>query len=81
MINLFNDLTNVRTVNELLEFCKHEIASGNGDKKIFIATDEEGNEFHPMYYGITSSADDIKAYHKMGCINGNPNPDEIVLLG
>ena len=42
------------TVNELFEECKKQINLGNGDKKIYISIDEEGNGFHPLFYSFTN---------------------------
>lgn len=33
------------TVNELLQLCQEQIASGNGEKKIILPCDAEGNDF------------------------------------
>ena len=40
------------TVRELLEECEKQIANGNGNKKIYISKDDEGNSFHPLHYGF-----------------------------
>jgi len=44
----------VLTVNDLYKCCLAEISSGNGNKKILLADDEEGNGFHEMFYAFTS---------------------------
>lgn len=66
------------TVNQLFELCKEQKANGNGDKKIFISMDDEGNGFHELFYGFTENEEDIKAYHRMGCID---EVDDVILLG
>lgn len=38
------------TVNELLKLCQEQIASGNGDKKIMLPCDVEGNDFRGLYF-------------------------------
>lgn len=40
------------TIKELYEMCKQQIAKGNGNLKIFISDDEEGNGYHGLYYGL-----------------------------
>ena len=42
-----------KTVNELLELCKQEVENGNGDRKILISNDNEGNGYHALYYDFT----------------------------
>ena len=42
------------TVKQLLEFCKKEVAKGNGDKVILLPDDDEGNGFHYCWYAFTS---------------------------
>lgn len=36
------------TVNRLLEFCKEQVKKGNGDKRILISDDDEGNGFQTV---------------------------------
>lgn len=72
------------TVKELFSMVKAEMLKGNGDKKIVIADDTEGNGYHGMFFGFTSKTSDVKE-----CIeysNGiydseTENAEEIVILG
>ena len=41
------------TVNQLLKECLEQISKGNGEKRVFISTDDEGNGFHNLFYGLT----------------------------
>jgi len=66
------------TVNQLLELCEEEKAKGNGNKRIFISMDDEGNAFHGLFYGFTSKEETIKNYHDSGCIDEVEN---VILLG
>lgn len=34
------------TVKELLKACKEQVAKGNGDKRILLSNDDEGNGYH-----------------------------------
>ena len=38
------------TIKELLEACQEQIDAGNGDKKILISRDDEGNGYHALNY-------------------------------
>lgn len=44
----------VLTVKDLFNQCKAQIAKGNGDKKIMISKDDEGNGYHYLFYGMIS---------------------------
>lgn len=50
----------VITINDLLNECKKQIAKGNGNKKILISNDDEGNGFHQLFYGFTPIIKDGK---------------------
>lgn len=41
------------TINQLFRLVKNEISKGNGNKKILLSSDDEGNEFHEMFFGFT----------------------------
>lgn len=43
----------LKTIKELLEICQEQVNIGNGDKKIMIPCDKDGNEFHGLYYDFT----------------------------
>ena len=43
----------VLTVEDLFLICKEQIKNGNGDKKIMISDDDEGNGYHYLFYGMT----------------------------
>ena len=55
-------MNNVITVNMLLQFCKDQVQSGNGDKKILLSDDDEGNGFHCMFYAFTGVDEAIGNY-------------------
>lgn len=44
----------VLTVKDLYNECKTQIERGNGDKKIMISKDDEGNGYHYLFYGMIS---------------------------
>ena len=41
------------TINDLFKKIKEEIEKGNGNKKIVITNDSEGNGYHGLYYSFT----------------------------
>ena len=69
------------TVNTLLQLCKEQVREGNGNKKIFISKDDEGNGFHGLYYGFTTDQNDIKLYASQIMMYKGDSIEDIVLLG
>ena len=72
------------TVKQLYEMAKQEVLKGNGNKKIIVADDTEGNGYHGMFFGFTSKLIDVK--EAIECSNGvydseTENPHEMVILG
>ena len=45
------------TVNELWKMCVEQRKNGNGNKKILISADDEGNDFHHLFHGFTPAKD------------------------
>lgn len=41
------------TVKQLLKLCQEEIAKGNSDCSIMISSDDEGNDYHYLWYAFT----------------------------
>lgn len=39
-------------IKDIYEWCKKEMKKGNGDLKVQISSDEEGNSYHGLYYGL-----------------------------
>ena len=69
------------TVSVLKKLCNEAMKNGYGDREIYLASDDEGNWFRPMFYGFTANGEDIDAYLDMGCIDDDVKSDEIILLG
>lgn len=69
------------TIKELNAICEEQIKMGNGNKEIYIAGDEEGNSFSPLFYAFTHETDRIKMYMDYGAINKSTDANKIVLLG
>ena len=71
------------TVKELYANLGECIKRGYENHKVYISSDEEGNSFNPLFYGVTTSKEDIEGYMEMGCIYPvyKDSADNIVLLG
>lgn len=41
------------TVKQLAKACEELIRKGQGEKKILISADDEGNEYHELFYEFT----------------------------
>lgn len=50
------------TVKELAALCLQEVEKGNGDKKIVISDDNEGNGYHGLFYGFTAFEESEQEY-------------------
>jgi hypothetical protein len=68
------------TIKELLELCKQQVKKGNGDKKIVISDDNEGNGYHGLFYTFTEIEEEEKEYYP---IYDSETKDikEIIILG
>lgn len=71
------------TVNKLLKFCTAQVHKGNGNKKVRISDDVEGNWYHELFYGFTDNPTDIKALDDVGTISyiTHDKYDDVVILG
>lgn len=50
------------TINELAQECLKQIKMGNGNNRILISGDDEGNSFHELFYGFSKFSYDEIAY-------------------
>ena len=41
------------TVSQLLQECLRQIQKGNGKKHILISSDDEGNEYHELFFSFS----------------------------
>ena len=66
------------TISKLAKLCQQQIKKGNGDKKIVISDDNEGNGYHGLFYGFSTSLEDYKndIYD-----SAEENIDNLVILG
>lgn len=66
------------TVEILYELCKEELKKGNGNKKIILATDDEGNSYRGMFYGFTPAWDGIE---EEICSSRETDVKKLIVLG
>ena len=38
------------TIKELYALCEQQIAKGKGDRHIYVSSDDEGNDWHELFY-------------------------------
>ncbi len=67
------------TVDELYSILRCERIKGNGEKKILLTTDDEGNGCHELFFGISPIDGFDYMYMPFGVTRENIN--EYVLLG
>lgn len=70
----------IYTVKDLLDACSEQVSKGNGNKKVYISRDDEGNGYHALFYGFT---DDPKAMKELDewCDDLEGKYDDKVILG
>lgn len=66
------------TVKKLKKLCELQIAKGNGDKKILISDDDEGNGFHSLFF---SFEEDVAAYKDVLYNYDKEKLNEYIILG
>ena len=70
------------TINDLAKYCTKQIESGNGDKKILISNDDEGNGFHELFYEFSNPQDIFNGqYPPHSPISKEKMFEEYVILG
>ena len=55
------------TINDLLKECQKQVRLGNGNKTIMISSDDEGNNYHYLWYSFLT----VKEYEKPMEYNGH----------
>ena len=77
-------MADVITVDQLLLFCKAEHEKGNGNKKIAISRDDEGNGYHDLFFSFTQVKDVLKYLDDCqipNCRTMEKFKDEYIILG
>jgi len=77
-----NKLNKPLTVYDLYRYCEGCMNEGLADNYVYISDDEEGNGFHPLFWGFESRPEMINKYNEYG-VNGlhGVDAENIVLLG
>lgn len=58
------------------------VKNGMGEKDLYLVSDDEGNDYRPMYFGATTDTETVKGIMEVSCSGlCNRNPENIVLLG
>lgn len=68
------------TVDVLYKLCAEQIKLGNGKKKVFISSDDEGNDYHQLFYGFCYKDEEVKMI-KSSCCNDEIKVGSTILLG
>lgn len=72
------------TVDQLAKLVKDMQNKGFGKKKIMISSDDEGNEYHELFFGFSENARDVFSSRYglfMPCGVTEENVDDYVILG
>ena len=66
------------TVQQLYRMCKRQIEKGNGNRRIIISDDVEGNGFHGLFFGFC----DVRQLnlYDCSCIVDTETRDELEVL-
>lgn len=72
--------TGTLTVRELLTLATKAFCNGHADKKVYLATDDEGNHFYPLQYGFTTNEAEVE-YMLSNEIYPIEDANNIVILG
>ena len=63
------------SIDELAEMCKEQQKLGNGSKKVVMSSDDECNEYHQVWEGLTDGKEltgYICGYQMGNCVSMNP---------
>lgn len=71
----------VLTVRDVLELATKAFCAGHGDKKVYLATDDEGNHFYPLQFGFTTNEGEVEHMLSNEMYPIEEDTDNIVILG
>lgn len=70
------------TVNQLFAACKAMRAKGLGDRKILLSGDDEGNDYHVMFYTFSPDVKGKDINYGLPCgVTADKFDQEYILLG
>ena len=72
------------TVKDLYRDLRQLMREGRGDDYVVVSSDEEGNAYHGIFYGVTDDAKTIREC--IECSNGiydsvTDDPNKIIIIG
>lgn len=68
-------------ISKLTQDLLEEIIKGNGDKKIFISSDDESTSYHQLFYTIDTSPEYLDEIRADNTCMENFSNEQISLLG
>ena len=71
-------MAKILTIDELYSILRTERTKGNG--KIMISTDDEGNGYHPLFFGVTPITEDF-SYATFYGVSFEDAKNDCVILG
>lgn len=74
-------MAKVLTVDVLYAELAKARKAGLGKKKIMLSSDDEGNEFHPMFFAVTKITDDFKGTWFRGVETFEEAKENYVIVG
>lgn len=71
------------TLEELAKNVNDMVKQGHGKKYVYLTTDDEGNDYHALYFNLTTDTDTIKEYmaSSISGLGGCIDVENSVLLG
>lgn len=69
------------TLKELFNLIALAIKEGNGDKKVIISNDNEGNGYHGLFYGVTKIDGEMANAIKGLVEDSDTDINNLVILG
>lgn len=69
------------TLKELLNLIALAIKEGNGDKKVIISNDNEGNGYHGLFYGVTEIDGEMADAIKGLVEDSDTDLNNLIILG
>ena len=69
------------SVGQLMLACQLQIKKGNGDKEVWISSDDEGNSYHGLYYSFLDDEHILKEIENSGMADIGYDPATAIVLG
>ena len=74
-------MTKPITIEQLQKLCDKQTKAGNGKKAVVISSDDEGNEFHPLYFGFTPKEEIFTGSKYEPWLRDLKKDDDFIILG